>query len=55
MAKTFVVILEAGNEVRLPDVEEAVEEGGDSIVAYGENKVVKARFRMRDVRTWYLE
>lgn len=55
MAKTLVVVLEDGNrEIRTQEVEHTIEDDG-SIVAYGKEGQPKARFKLTDVRSWYLE
>ena len=55
MAKTLVVILEDGSrELKTAEVEQAMEDG-DSCVAYNADGQVMARFKLHDIRSWYLE
>jgi hypothetical protein len=51
---TLIVILDDGTERRIPEVIRAVE-NNDAVVALNEQNHVKARFALRDVRSWYVE
>ena len=54
MAKTLIVVLEDSHqEVRIP-CHQAMETG-ESVVAVDERRVALARFRLRDVRSWYVK
>jgi hypothetical protein len=51
---TLIVILDDGTERRIPDITRAAE-NNDAVVALNEHNHVKARFALRDVRSWYVE
>ena len=54
MSKTLIVVLEdSPQELRIP-CHHAMETG-DSVIAVDERRVALARFKLRDVRTWYLK
>jgi len=54
MPKTLIVVLEDSHqEVRIP-CHQAMETG-DTVIAIDERRVVLARFRLRDVRSWFLK
>jgi hypothetical protein len=54
MAHILVVVLQDGGHTKRILVEEAYEVGG-SLVGVGAAKQVKARFNMKDIRSWYVE
>ena len=51
---TLIVILDDGTERRISEITRAVE-NNDAVVALNEQNHVKARFALRDVRSWYVE
>ena len=51
---TLVVLLDDGTERRISEIAKAVE-NNDAVVALNEHNYVKARFALRDVRSWYVE
>ena len=51
---TLIVILDDGTERRIAEVARAVE-NNEAVVALNEHNYVKARFALRDVRSWYVE
>ena len=51
---TLIVILEDGTERRISKVTRAFETN-DNVVAVNDQNQVKARFALRDVRSWYIE
>jgi hypothetical protein len=51
---TLIVILDDGTERRIAEVARAVE-NNEAVVALNEQNHVKARFALRDVRSWYIE
>lgn len=54
MPKSLVVLLEDSHqEIKVP-CHQAME-SGDSVVAVDERRVAVARFKLRDVRRWYVK
>jgi hypothetical protein len=51
---TLVVLLDDGTERRISEIVRAVE-NNEAVVALNEHNYVKARFALRDVRSWYVE
>jgi hypothetical protein len=51
---TLVLILDDGTERRISEITRAVE-NNDAVVALNEQNHVKARFALRDIRSWYVE
>ena len=51
---TQIVILDDGTERRIAEVARAVE-NNEAVVTLNEQNHVKARFALRDVRSWYIE
>jgi hypothetical protein len=51
---TLVVLLDDGTERRISEITRAVE-NNEAVVALNEHNYVKARFALRDVRSWYVE
>jgi hypothetical protein len=51
---TLILILDDGTERRISEITRAVE-NNDAVVALNENNHVKARFALRDLRSWYVE
>jgi len=54
MSKTLIVVLEDSHqEVRIP-CHQAMETG-DTVIAVDDHRVALARFKLRDVRSWYVK